>query len=186
MLLYVNGDEISGGACAINDFVQASDDIHHTVSGDKAHPENIMHSYGYYLSRLLNVGLRCEATVKSNNSEIFNQTRQFVTSKLSALKSNYTVICVGLMPGVNIDELNDFANFLDQHRLEKIIFNTKTPLLKSANLTFGNYLDLKDENDCFITWCKNNKQAIKNKKYPDSQSHNAWAKHIFTKMIEVL
>lgn len=186
MLLYVNGDELSGGACCINDFVQSSDDIHHVSSGNKAHPDNVMHSYGYYLSRLLNVGLRCEATVKKNNSEIFEQTRQFVELKLPALQSKYTVVCIGLMPGVNINELNDFVDFLDQHHLEKVIFNTKRPLLKSADLKFGNYLDLKNENDCFVTWCKNNKQFLKNEKYPDAQAHNSWAKYIFSKMIEVL
>lgn len=184
MLLYVNGDELSGGACCINDFVQSSDDVRHVSSGSKAHPDNIMHSYGYYLSRLLNVGLRVEATAKKTNSEIFKQTQQFVTSSLPALKSNYTVICIGLVPGVIDTELNDFVNFLQQHHLESIIFNTKRPLPKSANLNFGSYLDLKDENDCFIPWCKNNKQFLKNEKYPDAQAHNAWAKHLFKCMVD--
>lgn len=184
MLLYVNGDELSGGACCINDFVQSSDDIRHVSSGTKAHPDNIMHSYGYYLSRLLNVGLRVEATVKKNNSEIFKQTQQFVASTLPALRSNYTVVCIGLMPGVVVDELNAFVNFLDQHSVERIIFNTRRPLPKSAELQFDNCVNLQDEHQCFLPWCKINKQFLKNDKYPDANAHNAWAKHLFNCMVD--
>ena len=186
MLLYVNGDEISSGACAINDYVQADDDIHHTASGNKAHPDNIMHSYGYYLSKLLNVGLRCEATAKKSNNDIYNDVNNFVDNILPKLRSQYTVIAVGWVPGTDIQLLSTLANKLKTLKIEYIFFNTKQPLSKNVEVGFGNYVDLKDKNECFVPWCKNNGYTIKNSLYPSAAAHNAWAKYIFSKMIEVL
>ena len=185
MLLYINGDELSGGACAVNDFVTAIEDIHHKASGNKAHPENIMHSYGYYLSRLLNLGMRCEATVKESNQEIYNSVISFIENSLPKLRSQYTVVVVGWMPDVEADMLNDLAAKLKEINVEFVFFNTKKPLLKSAKLTFSNLVDLQDKDECFITWCKNKGYEIKNSRYPDANAHNAWAKYIFGKMIEV-
>ena len=186
MLLYVNGDEISAGACAINDFVQANDDINYKASGNKAHPENIMHSYGYYLSRLLNVGFRCEATVKENHDDIYNSVINFIDNVLPKLRSQYTVVAVGWMPDPDIHKLNVLADKLKEHNIEYVFFNTKKPLLKSAELSFGNYLDLTAKDECFLHWCKNNGYEVKNNRYPDANAHSAWAKYIFSKMVEVL
>lgn len=185
MLLYVNGDEISGGACAINDFVQANNDIRYTASGDKAHPDNIMHSYGYYLSRLLNLGLRCEANVKSSNQEIYNSVINFVDNILPKLRSQYTVIVIGWKPNPDVDQLEFLAKKLKNLNIEYIFFNTEKPLLKSKKINFGNYLDLSDINECFVTWCKKYGYTVKNKKYPDAHAHSAWAKYLFSKMIEI-
>lgn len=185
MLLYVNGDELSGGACAINDFVQANDDIHCKASGNKAHPDNIMHSYGYYLSRLLNLGYRCEAKVRENNEEIYDNVINFVDNTLPTLRSQYTVICVGWQPDPDIHKLNVLANKLKKLNVEYVFFNTKKPLLKSAELDFSNYLDLTSKDDCFVHWCKNNGYEVKNNRYPDANAHSAWAKYVFSKMIEV-
>jgi hypothetical protein len=183
MLLYVNGDEISGGACAINDFVVASDDIHHTASANKAHPDNIMHSYGYYLSRMLNIAFRCEATVIENNREIYNNVINFLDNSLPALKSQYTVVAIGWMPDPNIDDLNFLANKLTQLNIDYVFFNTKKPLLKSAELTFNNRIDLTNKDECFLPWCKLNKHEVRNNRYPSANTHNAWAKHLFNKFI---
>jgi hypothetical protein len=186
MLLYVNGDEISGGACAINNFVQANDDIHHTASGNKAHPDNIMHSYGYYLSRLLNIGFRSEANVKPSNESIYDGVINFVDNILPSLRSQYTVIVIGWMPNPDVKKLELLANKLRQLDVEYIFFNTKKPLPNSVKIDFGNYLDLKNANDCFIPWCVKNRYNLKNNQYPDAEAHNAWAKYLFSKMIEVL
>lgn len=185
MLLYVNGDEISGGACAVNNFVQANDDINHTASGNKAHPDNIMHSYGYYLSRLLNVGFRCEATVK-NNQEIYDGVLNFVNNVLPKLRSQYTVVAVGWKPGVDVSLLNGLADRLKTLKIEYIFFNTHKPISQNAEISFGNYLDLTAKDDCFIVWCKRQGYTLKNNTYPDAQAHNAWAKYLFSKMVEVL
>lgn len=184
MLLYVNGDELSGGACAVNDFVQASDDIRHTVSGIKAHPENVMHSYGYYLSRMLNLGYRCEATVKQDNHEIYSSVMNFAKNILPKLNSQYTVIAVGWMPDPDIDELNSIAKYLTQHKVDYVFFNTKKPLLKSAELTFNNHVDLTDKDQCFVPWCKNNRHEVKNNRYPSANAHNAWAKYLFNTIVQ--
>ena len=186
MLLYVNGDEISGGACCVNDFVQADDDYRYVAQADKAHPDNIMHSYGYYLSRLYNLGFRCEANIKQDNQQIYNSSVNFIKNVLPLLRSNYTLMCIGWMPGVTNDILNDLHQLATQNKIEIIFFNTKKPLIKSAELKFSNLIDLKDENECFINWCKNRNHVLKNGKYPDAQAHNAWAKYIFSKAIEVL
>ena len=186
MLLYVNGDELSGGACAINDFVSAADDIHYTASGNKAHPDNVMHSYGYYLSRMLNVGYRCEATIKDNNHAIYTSVMDFVDNVLPKLNSQYTAIVVGWMPDPNINELNSAADKLTKNNIDYVFFNTKKPLLKSAKLDFDNLIDLTDKGQCFLHWCKDNKHEIKNNRYPSANAHNAWAKYLFSKFIEVL
>jgi hypothetical protein len=181
MLVYVNGDEISGGACAINDFVLASDDIHHAASGNKSHPDNIMHSYGYYFSRLFNLAYRCEATVKKDNHEIYNGVLNFVDNILPKLNSQYTVIVVGWMPDPDVGDLNLLADRLEQLNLNYVFFNTKKPLLKSAKLEFNNPIDLTDKDECFLQWCKLNKHELKNNRYPSANAHNAWAKYLFNK-----
>lgn len=186
MLLYVNGNELSGGACAMNNFVQANDDIHHTASGNKAHPDNTMHSYGYYLSRLLNVGFWCEATVRKSNQEIHDSVLNFVDNVLPTLRSHYTVVAVGWMPGVDIHLLSNLAEKLKTLNIDYVFFNTEKPLPKSTEINFGNYLDLTDPNECFLTWCKNQNYQLKNNQYPNAAGHNAWAKYIFSKIVEVL
>lgn len=185
MLLYVNGDELSGGACAINDFVLASDDIHHAASGNKSHPDNIMHSYGYYLSRLFNLAYRCEATIKKDNHEIYNSVMNFVDNILPKLKSQYTVIVVGWLPDPDISDLNFLADKLEQLNINYVFFNTKKPLLKSAELTFNNPVNLTDKDECFVHWCKVNNHELKNNRYPSANAHNAWAKHLFNKFNHV-
>lgn len=185
MLLYVNGDELSSGACAINDFVQADHDIRHTASGNKAHPDNVMHSYGYYLSRLLNLGFRCEATVNESNQNICNSVDNFIDNILPQLRCQYTVVVVGWMPGVDATKLSTLANKLKALKIEYVFFNTKKPLPKSVDLDFSNYIDLKNSDECFVTWCKNNGHTIKNGRWPDAAAHNAWAKYLFSKMVEV-
>lgn len=184
MLLYVNGDELSGGACVVNDFVVAKDDRHRVTLGNRAHPENAVHSYGYYLSRLLNLSFVCEAGIRSSNDEIANEVDYFVNTKLPNLKSYYTVICIGWMPGVTDQLLNDVAKKINSAGAKQIFFNTKKPIAKTANLSFENYIDLRDNENCLITWCKNNGYVLKNNQYPDARAHNAWAKYIFGKMIK--
>lgn len=185
MLLYVNGDETCGGACSVNNYVQSNNDIQHTASGTKAHPENVMHSFGYYFSKLLNVGFRCEATVKKFNSETFAETEKFVVQHLPKLQSAYTVVCIGLIPGVVIDELNHLAALLKQKNIEYIFFNISKPIPASSDIKFSNLIDLHDLQECFIPWSINNGHILKNNQYPNEQAHNAWAKYIFSKMIEV-
>ena len=184
MLLYVNGNELSAGACCINDFVQADDDYRFVAQANKAHPENVMHSYGYYLSRLLNLGFRCEATAKKSNTETLQNTSDFVAHTLPRLKSAYTVVCVGLMPGVDAAQLNSLAASLQSQRIEFVFFNTKKPIPVSTKLAFNNCIDLHSESDCFVPWCKKNNHQLKNNQYPDAQAHNAWAKYIFSKMMQ--
>ena len=184
MLLYVNGNEISAGACCINDFVQADDDYRFTAQANKAHPENVLHSYGYYLSRLLNLGFRCEASVKHNNQEIAKSVEHFVCNSLPLLKSQYTVVVVGWLSIVDADPVNKLATLLDQKNIQKIFFNIKKPALKPLTFTFDNCIDLHSSNDCFIPWCKDSGYQLKNNQYPDSQAHNAWAKYIFKKIGE--
>ena len=183
MLLYVNGNELSAGACCINDFVQADDDYRYVAQANKAHPENVMHSYGYYLSRLLNLGFRCEATAKKSNNEIFAETIDFVNNTLPKLKSAYTVICVGLMPGVDLVQLNQLAELLKSKSIDGIFFNTKKPLPKTSIITFSNAIDLYNETECFVSWCQQNNYHLKNNQYPDVQAHNAWAKHLFSHFV---
>ena len=184
MLLYVNGDELSGGACAINDFVCAADDIHYTASGNKSHPDNIMHSYGYYLSKMLNLGYRCEAKQQDSNLDIYNSVIHFVEKILPTLRSQYTVIVVGWMPDPKVDLLNTLADILTHHNIDYAFFNTKKPLQKSAQLTFKNCIDLTNKDECLLTWCKNNGHEVKNNKFPDANSHNAWAKYMFNRLTD--
>ena len=184
MLLYINGEEISGGACCVNNFVQSSDDIRHTASGNKPHPENVMHSVGYYLSRLYQLGFRCESSIKKSNEEIYNSVEKFVTEILPQLKSNYTIICVGWKSAADAELLNKLAALIDSKGLDRIFFNVSAPLPKRADIQFENCIDLLDPDECFVKWCKNNNHILKNEKYPDAQAHNAWAKYIFNKSIK--
>lgn len=186
MLLYVNGHELSAGAGAVNNYVQANDDIHHVTLGNRAHPDNAVHSYGYYLSRLLNLGFICDASRKKSNAEIIDQTQSFLKNKLPRLKSQYTVICIELMPKVDVQKLNQLVESIKNQKLQYIIFNSQQALPANAQLTFGNYLDLKDQNQCFSTWCKNNHHTIQKNLYPTVDTHNAWAKYIFGHMIQEL
>ncbi len=186
MLLYVNGDELSAGAGTVNNYVQANDDIHRAALGTRAHPDNAVHSYGYYLSKLLNLGFVCDAGRRKSNTETIDQVQYFIQNKLPGLKSQYTVICIGLIPQVDVQKLNQLVELIKDRQLQYVIFNSQQPLPPNAQLTFGNYLDLKDQNQCFLTWCKNNQYTIQKNLYPGVDAHNAWAKYIFSHMIQEL
>jgi hypothetical protein len=185
MLLYINGDAFGAAACSVNNFVYASDDTHQSALGARAHPDNAMHSYGYYLSRLLGLGFYCDAAKRNSNAEIFESVENFVSNTLPALKSQHTAICIGLMPRVDVEQLNRLAATLDRLKLERIFFNTQSPMPKNSSIAFGNYFDLTDPDECFVSWCKNQSHTVNNS-WPDAAAHNAWAKHIFGKMIEQL
>lgn len=94
MILYVNGDSHTAAAEAVNGFAFANDDIRYVAQGRRPHPDNLAVSWGMRLSKLLNLGLKCDAESASSNDRIIRTTREF----LSTLKSRgnpYTVVVIG-------------------------------------------------------------------------------------------
>lgn len=181
MLLYVNGNDICGGAKSINNYRVARDDSRHTGSGNKGHPDNVMHSFGYYLSKGLGLGMRVEATVKDNDA-VYNETVNFVDNHLPKLKSLYTVIVVGWAPGVSSDLVEQLASKLSDLKLEFIFFNTEEPI--TEELSFTNLIDLNDHGQCLLPWCQEQGYALTDDRYPGRAAHEAWARHLFHLMIE--
>lgn len=184
MLLYINGDEISAGACCVNDYVIASDDELIHMQGNKGHPDNIIHSYGYYFSRLMNLGLRCEASQKENNLEIAEQVENFIFNLLPKLKSNYTFAVVGWKTIIDPDPVVRTAELLKQHNVDYIFFNENKPAANGMKINIDNLIDLSDPTMCINNWLKAHNQILKNGKYPDPQGHNAWAKQLFNLVID--
>jgi len=183
MIVYINGDEISAGACCINDYAIARDDEQYYMQGNKCHPENIMHSYGYYFSRLMNLGLRCEANQKNDNLEIAEQVEDFVFNELPKLKSNYTFVVVGWKTIIDPDPVVRTAELLKQLNIQYIFFNENKPAANGIKVDIDNFIDMSDPSMCITNWLKENNHILKNNKYPDAQGHNAWAKHLFNYVI---
>lgn len=177
MLLYINGNEVCGGAKSINNHRIASDDPKYTGSGNKSHPENVMHSFGYYLSKMLGLGMRVEATVKSNDT-VYKEVVDFVDVQLPKLRSWYTVIVVGWAPGASGEMLNQLATKLNDLNLEFIFFNTEEPI-EDWEQSFSNLVDLQSQDLCFLTWCQTHGHNLKEDRYPDRQAHEQWAKYLF-------
>ena len=94
MILYVNGDSHAAAAQAVNRFSFANDDINHIALGRKPHPDNLRMSWGMRLSKLLGLGLKCDAESGSSNARILRTTRDFVND-LPSLGNPYTVIVIG-------------------------------------------------------------------------------------------
>lgn len=184
MLLYINGNELSAGACCVNDYVVAGDDLLIHMQGNKGHPDNIIHSFGYYFSRLMNVGLRCEASQKENNYEIANQVDRFVNESLPKLKSNYTFVIIGWQTIIDTIPVEKTAELLNNHNIEYIFFNETKPPANKINVKIKNLIDLNDPSLCLTQWLVDQNHILKNKKYPDPQGHNAWAKYLFNLYID--
>lgn len=183
MILYVNGNDICGGAKCINNYRVARDDPKYTGSANKSHPENLMHSFGYYFSKMMGVGMRSEATVNSND-DIYDQTIKFVDVDLPRLRSYYTVIVIGWSPGASGKKINQLANKLKKLNIEFVFFCTQEPMPTKWEQSFDNLLDLKSQENCFLTWCHNNGHELKEDRYPDNKAHEEWAKHLFRLTIE--
>lgn len=181
MLLYVNGNDICGGAKCINNYRVAREDSRHTGSGNKSHPDNVMHSFGYYLSKGLGLGMRVEATVKDNDA-IYNETLNFIDNHLPKLKSFYTVIVIGWSPSVDSELVEQLATKLSNLNLEFIFFNTEESV--SKKLSFSNLIDLNDQQQCFLPWCRAQGYTLTEDYYPGRDAHEAWARHLFHLMIE--
>jgi len=183
MLLYVNGNDICGGAKSINNYRVAKEHSKYTGSGNKSHPDNVMHSFGYYLSKRLGLGMKIEATVKDNET-IYNEVIDFIDRQLPKLRSHYTVVVVGWAPDVDGKMLNSLAAKLEEMDLEFIFFNTAKPLPKKWKQTFSNLVDLKSQSSCFLTWCRELGHPLKEDQYPDRHAHEQWAQTLFRLMIK--
>jgi len=78
MFLYINGDSHSAGAEAANTYCFANDDFKYRHLGRKAHPDNLLVSYGSILAKKLNAKLICDAESSSSNARIIRTTRDFL------------------------------------------------------------------------------------------------------------
>ena len=94
MILYVNGDNHTVAAQAINDYCFANDDFSKIALGRKAHPNNLEVSWGSQLAKLLKLALVSDAECDSSNERILRSTYEFLET-LNAKKYSYTMIVIG-------------------------------------------------------------------------------------------
>lgn len=94
MILYVNGDSHAAAAEAVNPHAFANDDIRFVAQGRRPHPDNLQASWGMHLSRLLGLGLKCDAESASSNDRIIRTTNDFLATRRQ-MGNPYTVIVIG-------------------------------------------------------------------------------------------
>lgn len=94
MILYVNGDEYSSAAKAVNDYSFANDDFTKVALGKKPHPDNLAVSWGMQLSKIVKLAMINESESYCSNDRIMRTTREFI-KKIPTLDSKLTVLAIG-------------------------------------------------------------------------------------------
>lgn len=92
MILYVNGENFSAGANAVNDFLFANDDFKYVALGTKPHPDNLLASYGMQLSKMLKLALVCKAESLYTNRDILETSYRYLDN---IDPNQYTVVVIG-------------------------------------------------------------------------------------------
>ena len=90
-MIYVNGDSHSAGAEIINNYCCAQDDPRFLAYGRRAHPEAVVQTYGYRMSKALNQGFFCEAESGSSNARILRTTREFLKNSDNKEKAHVVI-----------------------------------------------------------------------------------------------
>lgn len=94
MILYTNGDSHAAAAGAAVPYAYANDDIRYVTQGFRPHPDNLQASWSMHLSKMLGLGLKCDAESGSSNDRIIRKTREFLDA-MPALGNPYTVMVIG-------------------------------------------------------------------------------------------
>lgn len=125
MKLYINGEDFSAGAFAVNDFSFANDDFKYVAFGLKPHPDNLAASYGMHLSKMLALALVCEAEAQSSNQRIIDTTYNYINN---ISPKQYTIIVIGWAAldkkTIHVhDEIYDLHKLLYKKKLPHLFFN---------------------------------------------------------------
>lgn len=78
MILLINGDSHSAAAECVNTHGWAMDDSKYFMQGRRPHPDNLVKSFGYLLSKPLGLGLVMMAESGSSNDRILRTTRDYI------------------------------------------------------------------------------------------------------------
>ena len=78
MKLLINGDSHSAAAECVNTYGFAEDDSRYFMQGRRPHPDNLVKSFGYLLSKPLQLGLVMMAESGSSNNRIMRTTRDYL------------------------------------------------------------------------------------------------------------
>lgn len=130
MILYVNGEDFSAGAKAVNDFSFANDDYRYVASGSKPHPENLSVSYGMHLSKMLKLALVCEAESQSTNERILKTTHTYING---ISPKQFTNVVIGWAPITTKtiavhDQIRDLHKALYKKKIPHLFFNAKNDM----------------------------------------------------------
>ncbi len=129
MILYVNGEDFSAGAKAVNDYSFANDDFRHVALGTKPHPENLVASYGMHLSKMLALALVCNAEAQFTNQQILETTNNYLEN---IDPKQYTIVIIGWTKVAKnrIEEHGQIYNlhrYLVQRNITHLYFNATDP-----------------------------------------------------------
>lgn len=188
MLLYVNGDTISAGAKSINNFIQADDDFAYVAQGSRGHPDNIVNSWGYFLSKHLNLSFKCDAQPYKTNQEIANVTCDFLNNHWPRLNNNYLIVSIGWLPIFNQEQIKPILKTIEcveSIGQNWIFFNTTKPIVNCNIELKSNYVDPYDSNSTFLNYSINNQFEILDG-YPRKTAHQQWAKYLFKRLTKLL
>jgi len=123
MILYVNGEDFSAGARAVNDFSFANDDFKYVALGLKPHPQNLSVSYGMHLSKMLKLALVCEAEAQSTNERILETTYAYLNN---INPKQYTTVIIGWSLVKNADmheQIYNLHKLLSKKKIPHLFFN---------------------------------------------------------------
>lgn len=125
MILFVNGEDFSAGAKAVNDFSFANDDFRFVALGLKPHPDNLAASYGMHLSKMLKLALVCSAEASSTNQRILDTTYEYINS-INPKQHTVVIIGWGKIDKKNIQEhesIYELHQFLTKKKIPHLFFN---------------------------------------------------------------
>ena len=166
MILYVNGEDFSAGAKAVNNFLFANDDFRYVALGSKPHPDNLQASYGMHLSKMLKLALVCAAESSSPNQRILDTTYDYI---LKVKPKTYFIVVIGWAK-VEKKNISDHEKIYELHCL-----------LKDKNIPhlFFNAVDSFSNvpNNLRKTWDNNFIEPYT--KNANGQDHLFWAQYLF-------
>ena len=91
-MIYINGDSHSAGADIIPGIAFAQDDPRYLAYGRRAHPEALLHTYGYRIAKTLNQGFFCEAESGSSNDRIIRTTKNYISRTKDKKSIGFVII----------------------------------------------------------------------------------------------
>lgn len=148
MILTVYGDRYVTGEHIVRPYTWAVEDHWHHSRGDRAHPDNIPHSVGYKLSKLLHIGFHAGVTKDSTVENIIDCC---IALEHQQPKQNILLITWNQEHLYLRDRVETLGSALEEEDIPHCFINTETRFEPIG----GRWLWDTSEND-LVSWADSN------------------------------